>query len=152
METPDQFAISVAKTEYREGFNTGDVERVLSVFAPGFMDMSDGQPSVGGPAAREALRARLTELFGRYTVRVEMMIIDVIVSGDTASDFGWHKLWLTPRNGGDTLFVKQRYFERWNKSPDGAWKISFIITNKEGPLRMEPFPESEVMTAGTVKA
>jgi hypothetical protein len=41
----DVYAINVAKSNYREGFNTADVERVLSVFAPEFTDMSDSRPT-----------------------------------------------------------------------------------------------------------
>jgi len=37
----DVYAINVAKSNYREGFNTGDVERVLSVFAPEFTGRSE---------------------------------------------------------------------------------------------------------------
>ena len=39
----DTYAINVAKTEYREGFNTGNIDQVLSVFAPEFTDDSDGR-------------------------------------------------------------------------------------------------------------
>jgi hypothetical protein len=47
----DTYAINVAKTEYREGFNTGDADRVVSVFAPEFTDNSDGRPSRYGKDA-----------------------------------------------------------------------------------------------------
>jgi hypothetical protein len=40
----DTYLINVAKTEYREGFNPGDADRVVSVFAPEFTDNSDGRP------------------------------------------------------------------------------------------------------------
>ena len=51
----DVYAINVAKSNYREGFDTADVERVLSAFAPEFTDMSDGasQPLSSG-CRREA--------------------------------------------------------------------------------------------------
>lgn len=42
MSAADEYAISVAKTEYREGYNTGDLERVLSVVADSFSNMSEG--------------------------------------------------------------------------------------------------------------
>ena len=41
----DTYAINVAKTEYREGFNMGDAARVVDVFAPEFTDNSEGRPS-----------------------------------------------------------------------------------------------------------
>ena len=42
----DTYLINVAKTEFREGYNRGDVDRILSVFdEEGFTDMSEGVPS-----------------------------------------------------------------------------------------------------------
>src|SRR5215469_3327081 len=54
MVKDDQYAISVAKTEYREAYNSGDVDRLLAVFAAQFTDCSDGEPSFYG---NEAVRA-----------------------------------------------------------------------------------------------
>ena len=52
----DTYLINVARTEYREGFNTGDADRVMSVFAPEFTDHSDGRPTDYGRDARAKLR------------------------------------------------------------------------------------------------
>ena len=57
----DTYAINVAKTEYREGFNTGDADRVVSVFAPEFTDNSDGRPSRYGKDAPAKLRQHLRD-------------------------------------------------------------------------------------------
>ena len=140
------YAISTAKTEYREGYNTGDVHRVLAVFADAFIDMSEGQSSTFGTSAQTALRARLTDLFANYDVTVGMMICDIAVAADglTAFDYGWHKFWLTSKSGGERLFFKLKYFEQW-KLIDGSWKITYLITSKEENPRMVPRPESEVV-------
>src|SRR5918996_5350619 len=45
----DRYAINAAKTELREGYKNADVERILSVYADAFTDMSDGQPSFLAP-------------------------------------------------------------------------------------------------------
>ena len=133
----DQEKISVAKTEYREAYNTGDVERLLSVFAPAFTDFSDGEPSFYGEEARRALRLRTEELFRRYSVELFVIIINIVVKGDFAYDWGWHKVRLTDRKTGEAADTKYRYFETWQKE-NHAWKISYIITNKELPPRMLP--------------
>jgi ketosteroid isomerase-like protein len=140
------YAISAAKTEYREGYNTGSIERVLAVFADAFIDMSEGQCSIFGPEAKRMLRIRLADLFAHYEVTVGMMIADIVVSADglSAYDFGWHKFWLTSKAGGEKLFFKLKYFEQW-KLIDGKWKITYLISSKEQEPRMEPRPESEVV-------
>jgi len=141
MVKDDQYAISLAKTEYRDAYNTGDIDRLLAVFASGFTDCSDGEPSFYGEEARRALRLRSQELFRLYRVEILVIIIDIIVKDDFAYDWGWHKVRLTDKTTGQTTDTKYRYFETWKKQ-NGAWKIDYIITNKELPPRMLPEDES----------
>jgi ketosteroid isomerase-like protein len=141
MAKDDQHAISVAKTEYREAYNTGDVQRLLSAFAPGFTYCSDGEPSFYGPEARRALELRTTELFNRFKVELFVIIIDVVIKEGLAFDWGWHKMRLVDKQTGETRDTKYRYFETWTKA-DGTWKINYIITNKEMPPKMLPEEEN----------
>ena len=140
-----QDAISQAKTEYREAYNTGDIDRLLAVFASAFTDCSDGEPSFYGEEARRALRLRSQELFRCYKVEIFVIIIDIIVKDDFAYDWGWHKLRLTDKATHQVSDTKYRYFETWKKE-NGAWKIGYIITNKALPPRL--LPEDEVASAG----
>jgi ketosteroid isomerase-like protein len=144
MSKDDEYAISVTKTEYREAYKSGDIDRLLAVFASEFTDCSDGEPSFYGEEARRALRRRTGELFGRYNVEMAVIIIEVVVKGDFAYDWGWHKVCLTDKNTGDVRNARYRYFETWKKE-NGAWKIDYIITNKELPPRM--VPDDEEVTA-----
>jgi ketosteroid isomerase-like protein len=143
-QTDDVRAIQLAKTEFREGFNTGDVDRILSVFAQGFIDMSAGQPGFYGPEAHDHLRKRLEQLFAAYKVRMAMLISDVTVSGDVANDWGWHKMWLTPHAGGETKYVKLRYSEQW-VNDGGVWKIFLLISAPDPGPRMEARNELDVI-------
>ena len=68
----DVYAINVAKSQFRDGFNTGDPDLVLSVFAPTFTDMSDGRPSRYREDARLKLSAYLSDLFAHFTTRRSM--------------------------------------------------------------------------------
>ena len=147
----DAWAIKLAKTEYREGFSSGDTARVLSVFAAGFIDMSAGQPGFYGPEARVMLGRRLDALFAAYHVRMFMMIAEIDVSGDMAIDWGWHKLWLTPKMGGQTRFVRLRYMERWIRE-NGDWKIQLLLNSADVEPRLDPSNEGEVLTAVSVPA
>jgi ketosteroid isomerase-like protein len=136
----DAYAIAVAKTVYRDGYNEGNVDKILSVFAPGFFDMSEGQPYFGGSTAVEALRTRLHELFRNRKVRLEPLIIDVVVNGGEAYDLGWHRVWIQCE-GAQEREGRLRYFERWKKQPDGTWKIIFLMTAKDEAPAMEPLSE-----------
>jgi|SRR5215471_8654113 len=136
MSSADEYAINVAKTEYREGHNNADVERILSVFAGRFTHMPEGEPSFYGEEAREALRSQLSKLFELYRVRMEVVIVNIAVFDNTAIDRGSHKLVLTPKAGGDPEVRRYRYCEIWQKQKDGTWRIGFFISNKDHEPRM----------------
>ena len=134
----DEEAISLAKTEFREAYNTGDVERLLSVFADSFTDMSEGKASFYGTEAKTALRWRATNLFREYSARMEVIIIAVVVLGDTAYDWGWHKLTLIPKSGGEPIIKRSRYCEIWQKNQAGKWEIRIFMDNKDHEPEMLP--------------
>jgi ketosteroid isomerase-like protein len=136
----DVYAINVAKTEFRDGYDTGDVERLMAVFHPdGFTDMSEGEPSKYGGEATTVWRKRLVDLFDEYTVKLTPIIINVVVLGSTAYDYGWHELTLTPKAGGPPVHKRYRYFELWNKGAGGQWKIAMHITNSDVPEELNGF-------------
>ncbi len=128
----DTYRINVAKTEFREAYNRGDVDQLLSLFEEeGFTDMSEGGSSRYGKPAREGLRERSSELFAEYSVKLTVIIIEIAVLGDAAYDFGWHEFTLKPKNGGEAVRKRQRYFELWKKNSSGDWKISLFINNAD---------------------
>ena len=128
----DTYRINVAKTEFREGYNCGNVKQLLSVFQEeGFTDMSDDGPNHYGKAAREAFRERASKLFAEYSVKLTVLVNAIVVLGNTAYDYGWHEFTLNPKNGGETIRRRHRYFELWNKNSSGDWKISLFINNAD---------------------
>lgn len=137
-QTDDIYQINAAKTEFREAFNTGDVERLLSVFHNEFIDLSLGQPSFFMGEAREMLRRRMSELFSKFEARMAPIVIDIQVRGDMAIDYGWHKLTLTPKQGGEPVTSRQRYMETWMKDAAGQWKIAVYIDNQDLPPALAP--------------
>ena len=128
----DIYKINIAKTEFREAYNTGDVDRLLGVFTgDGFTSMFEGGPSQFGSGARSSLRKETAELFDGYSVQMSVIIIDIVVQGDTGYDYGWHEFTLKPKDGGEPIRKRQRYFELWSKDSSGDWKIAFHINNQD---------------------
>ncbi len=143
----DSYAIRLAKTELRDGYNTGDVDRVLSVFGDGYSDMSAGRASFYGEEAKAVLRHRLTKLFARHRAQLAVTIISIGVAGSLAFDWGWHKLTLTPRKGGRPKTTRTRYVEIWQKQADGQWKIGIFLDNLDFPPAMPPREVLQAMAA-----
>jgi len=128
----DSYLINVAKTEFREGYNRGDVDQVLSVFDDeGFTDMSEGGPSLYGEDAREGLRERATGLFAQYHVKLAVIVIEITVLGHVAYDYGWHEFTLEPKGEGETVRKRYRYLEVWKKNSSGQWRICSFINNTD---------------------
>jgi ketosteroid isomerase-like protein len=136
-DADDRYAIAVAKTEYREAYNTADVNRLLTVLSPSFVDCSDGHPTFYGPEAAVALRLRLDDLFRSFAVEIQVVMVEIAVMGDFAYDWGWHKVRLTDKSTGEQTDTRYRYFETWKKE-NGDWKITYIMDNREHPPRMLP--------------
>jgi len=134
----DIYPIELAKTAYRDAYNRANVPGVLAVFADGLTNMIDGGPSFWGPEAKQALELNLRKTFAKYKAQLAVVIIDINVYGNIAFEQGWYKVRLKPKDGGTESFTKYRYCERWQKQPDGAWKIDFVMTNKEHPPQMLP--------------
>jgi len=128
----DKYKINLAKTIYREAYEESDVDKLMSVFSSsGFTDMSDSLPSKYGDEARTVLRARSEELFAEYHVKLNVIIIDVVIQGDSARDYGWHEWILTPKAGGPAVRRRERYFEQWTRESDSLWRISFFLNNAD---------------------
>jgi ketosteroid isomerase-like protein len=133
----DKTAILAAITEYREAFNNGDVERLMSVFGPYLTDWTHAVPSFYGDEGPYVLRRRMTKLFEDFHCEMRISVITVEIYGNTALDFGWHILTLTPKSGGAPVTTRQRYFEQWGRHGDGSWKINFYIDNPDLPPAMQ---------------
>jgi len=142
----DVYEINVAKTEFREAYNAGNVDRLLAVFADEFTDMSAGVPSFFGADAKSVFRSRMTKLLEQYQATLIVTIIAIRVLGNTAFDYGWHTLTLAARDGGKPITTRRRYFESWHRNPSGEWKIDLYIDNMDvAPMMPDaelPIPEA----------
>jgi ketosteroid isomerase-like protein len=131
-----ELPITSAITRLRDGYNTANVELVLSVFADGFTDMTDGEPSFYGATARERLQQRLESLFERYRVTMVPTIAHISFAGETAYDWGWHEFTLEPRSGGPAVVRRFRYLEHWQRDATAQWRIRLFMSNADRPPRM----------------
>jgi hypothetical protein len=125
----DRYAINLAKSRFREGFNRSDEEMVLSIYDCAFADMSFGLPSFFDSDAKDVLRARLRRLFHEYTTEMAVLIIDIVLNGDKALDWGWHILKLTDKRNSSQQTIRTRYFETWRRDAERGWIITSFIDN-----------------------
>ena len=146
----DAYSIRLAKTELRDAYNQGNVNRVLAVFADAYSDMSAGQASFYGTEARTVLKHRLKKLFTKYRAQLAVTIISIRIQGPLAFDWGWHKLTLTPKKGGRSITTRTRYLEIWQKDEAESWKIAIFFDNLDVPPQMPPKEVLAEMERGPV--
>lgn len=127
----DLYAINVAKSEFRECFNLGDVSRMLAIADPDLVTFSDGEPSEFGESGLDALKARLTNLFDRFIATLTVIVIEIRLQGDVAHDYGWHDLTLRPKDGGTPIRRRNRYVDVWRKDEKGKWKLWMYMDNQD---------------------
>jgi len=148
----DLFAINSAKTAFREGFNSADVNRILATADPELVSFSDGQASEFGESGLEAFRIRLENLFAGYTAKLVVIVIEIRLQGEIAYDYGWHELTLIPKQGGSPIRRRDRYVDIWRRSKDGNWKLWMYMDNQDVadafPPRQIP-PVNQKTTAET---
>ena len=129
----DVYAINVAKTEFREAYNTGNAERLLAILDSGLIDLSNGRSSGYGERGKAALRSYLQDLFAKFDARMVPIIIEIEVMGEVAVDYGWHELVLTPKSGGEPIRTRTRYVDLWKKNKTGDWKLAIFMDNADVP-------------------
>ncbi|HTV55170.1 MAG TPA: nuclear transport factor 2 family protein [Terriglobia bacterium] len=136
----DVYAINVAKTEIREAYASGDVEKLLAVLDSDLIDFSDGRRGGYREGGKNALRTHLQDLFARYNARLAPIIIEIRVMGEVAVEYGWHELNLTPKCGGEQVASRTRYVNVWRKDRAGNWKLAMLIDNADVPDRVDTAP------------
>jgi len=127
----DLYAINVAKSEFRDCFNMADVSRLLAVADPDLVNFSDGQPSGFGESGLASLKARLENLFARFTAKLAVMVMEIRLQGDVAYGYGWQDLTLTPKDGGEPIRRRDRFADIWRKNKEGKWKLWMYMDNRD---------------------
>jgi ketosteroid isomerase-like protein len=131
-----RYAIHVAKTTLREGYKAADVERILSIYADAFTDLSEGCPTFPAPAGKAALKARLEKLFRDYEADLIPITIEIKVAGHVGIANGRHVATLHPKDGGPPTARRIRYVEAWVQGRNREWRIAVYIDNTDQKPRL----------------
>lgn len=129
----DLYAINSAKTEFRDAFNFADPNRLLAIAHPDLVSFSDGHPSEFNESGLAALKARLENLFARFTVKLAVIVVEIRLERDVAYGYGWHEWTVTRRDGGQPSRRRDRYMDVWRRSKEGNWKLWMYMDNHDVP-------------------
>lgn len=123
-------AVEANWAEYSAALNSDDIDRWAALW------LDDGVQMPPGTALREG-KATIAEAVGAsmeaFAYDMEITNLEVLLSGDMAVARGLYTAELTPKAGGDNVYVDGKYMSVLMRQPDGSWKIYRDIFNSNVP-------------------
>jgi len=116
---------------YALGMTTGDLDLWMSLYTEDTVKMAPDAPAAFG---KEELRAMMQPLFDNFTFE-EMAIFDVEikVAGDYAFTRCNFTATMTPKAGGEPLYMDAKDMSIMQRQADGSWKLYWDCWNSNVP-------------------
>jgi len=126
----DIAAIEEIWDNYALGMITGDLDLWMSLYTDDTIKMLPDEPAVFG---KENLRTSMKPLFDNFTIEMAIYNEEVQVAGDWAFSRGTFTATLTPKEGGEPLYMDGKYLDILERQADGSWKIARDCFNSNVP-------------------
>ena len=129
----DLAAIRAADSTFGAAASAGDIDGVVSVYAP---DGSLLPPNAPGMKGSEAIRGFWGGLLQAYSTKFELETDQIEGRGDLAYVVGRYRLTGTPKAKGTPPLADQgKFVEVLKRQPDGSWKYAVDIYNSDLPAK-----------------
>lgn len=116
---------------FENAYNREDLDAVLSVWAPQFVDIPDWKPALRGPAAHARRREAISARFREYAGQLRIEPTEFAALGYTAVlVHGRLTVTLRHRRTNAMSYVRKRFMEVWVREAAG-WVIQFEMANGE---------------------
>lgn len=110
-------------------FNSGDAERLASLYAPNAISMPPNLPTLRGQAAvLEDFRGFFANNAARHLTQIE----EIIVDDDLSIERSRYRMTFRPRGGGPEITETGRHIEV-RRRINGQWLIIHEIWNSDQP-------------------
>jgi uncharacterized protein (TIGR02246 family) len=126
----DIAAIEDVLNQYAVHAIAGDLELWLSLHADDVVKMPPDAPAIFG---KEELRANFKPGFDIFTNEMALYPEEAQVDGNLGYARGTYTMLLTPKAGGEPIFVDGKYLTILKRQADGSWKISHDCYNSNVP-------------------
>jgi uncharacterized protein (TIGR02246 family) len=129
--TEDIAAIRQLAKDWHAGWDGGDVDALLALYADDPILMPQNQPVVIG---RDAIRSLYTAVFQEYVIVGNGEQREIDVDEDLGYFWSTYSLTATPKNGGDMLKDEGKCVFIVKRQPDGSWCIARLIASSDLPI------------------
>lgn len=131
----DTLAINIGRTKIRDGYNTANFSLIKSVLDEGLVNFSDESPCLFGGEGINSFEAQLLRLWRENELKYTVIIIEIRIDGNTATEYGWQTFDWKRKSTGEKTRRRERYIDIWQRKPDG-WKLTLHITNRDVPMTL----------------
>ena len=122
----DTAAIIDFMNQYRSSQNAGDIDRFMSLWTEdGILMPPNGPPVIGKDQIREGTIGR----FDQFTFDLDGTEAEVEVAGGWAFTRGTYTITVTPKEGGQPVFIDGKYIGILERQSDGSWILHRNIFN-----------------------
>jgi len=114
-------------SEFAEGFNTGDVDRIMRFYGDTYVDINLRNPV----QSRQERREYYLQVIRKGGFRVQVHPDEILIKGDFGFIRGSIEL-LRPSAAGDSGRTELRYLEIARRQQDGSWQVMWGM---DGPVQ-----------------
>ncbi len=125
MDADETFLRNMAH-EFEEGFNRGDVDRIMRFYGDTYVDVNLRHPV----QTRKVRREYYANIIRRSGLTVRVHPDDILIRGDLAFVRG--TILLTQAVAGGPLQTELRYLEVAERTLDGGWQV---LWGMDGPVQ-----------------
>jgi uncharacterized protein (TIGR02246 family) len=116
-------------------FNVGDANALADLYTDDAARMVPGFPAWKG---KEEIRAGFAKQLAtgpeKYTIEVENLVENIVVSGEWACVRGIGKATWSPKSEGEPIHTTAKFMSLNKRQSDSSWKIVWDIWNEDGPV------------------
>jgi ketosteroid isomerase-like protein len=123
----EKFLRNVAR-EFEEGFNSGDVGRIMRFYGDTYVDVNLRNPV----QTRAERREYYQNVMARPGIHVNVRPDDIVVRGDLAFVRGTLLLTQNAGSGAEAARTELRYLEICERAADGTWRV---LWGMDGPVQ-----------------
>ncbi len=126
----DVEAINEIWNQYASAINTDDFDLWISLWEDDGVQMPPDAPAVFGKEQIRVVNERKFELF---EVNMTINNDEVHIDGDLAFSRGAYTASLTPKAGGEIIYIDGKFLTILKRQADGSWKIFCDCFNSNVP-------------------
>jgi uncharacterized protein (TIGR02246 family) len=119
--------------EYTSAIMSGDIDRWISLWISGGIEM---QPAGARLSGIEQIRAVSQPVMELFVTKITISPEDVRIFGDCAYSYGFYNYSIMPKEGGESINSTGMFLTIFEKQANGSWKIAISCFN------ISPLPKS----------